>query len=161
VALSKTLGVGHAAQTNKKGNKMKKLILVTALLLTGYANAAIDLQLQLGTGYTDGLGRVNIAQADNGELSVVYDPNHCRKSSGGMICTRMAVFHYTIDPEIVRDDRPVDGPLILALKHGLHLSIGSGHTPDGKIYVSIIKKYQQDGQMHYRMSPKIGYPRLF
>lgn len=130
--------------------------LLAAVLLAPLPALAVPVAfnfLSLKSAYVDGMGRVDIASAEQGKLRVTYDPNICFPDGG---CTKMAVQTEVVDPKVVSDARPADGPLVLGLTPEFDLSVGSGFTPDGVItYAAVFKKHSSGNPVRVPLMPNV------
>ena len=120
---------------------MKSIAVALMTLFVGASAFAETFQfhVSLRSKYVDGIGRITIVGAEQGQITVYHDRNKC--SPDGAVCTEIAPFVATVTPTLISDRRPVDGPLKLMLTDEITLRISSGFTIDEKIhYAAIVEK---------------------
>lgn len=129
------------------------LLSLPALLSTTAFAEPVKLQtLSLHSEKIAGIRKLVIVPAEGGKLHVIFDPNKCNDRG---VCTKMAIFHDTVEAKVLRDNRPADGSLVLQLTPKITLSVGSAYNPDEHISIIASLKDADGTPLELTMTPEV------
>lgn len=118
-------------------SRLAKLALILSFLAAISAFAALSFEvLGFQSALKDGIVEIRLNNfKPDGTMELTWDPNTC--DSKGR-CTELGTVPQVITPSVIRDDRPVDGSLILKLTDQMNLRVTSGMSRDHQIHYDIL-----------------------
>ena len=109
------------------------LILSSVVFSFGVAHAdTISFQVtELDSSPVNRITELRLYIEANGKIMLNLDPNHCGNPGP---CTQIKVAQIEVQPTIIRDNRELDGALLVKLTDNINLEVTSGETIDGKVH---------------------------